>query len=410
MAKILTQRAVEAARPKADRYGKPDGLVPGQQLVVHPGGKKSYRLLARINGGQVNFPIGDATVLSLAQARTEGKRILAEIALGKDPRETKQEAVRTASETVEIVARRFIERHAKANNKTWKEVKRKLDVNVLPSWGRRPIASITQRDVIALLDSVVDRGAAVEANRILATVRKLFNWACERGTIETSPCARVKAPTPETARDRVLDDREISLVWRAANALGYPFGPFVQLLILTGQRREEVAGMKWSELDRDLVNWVLPRERVKNNEPHQIPIVPWARSILADLPRIEGSDFVLTTTGSTSISGYSRAKTSLDAAIATLNGGEPIASWTFHDLRRTMASRMAKLGVQLPTVEKLLNHISGTFGGVQGIYQRHDFADEKRAALEAWAQHLLTLDLVERPVAVAKPLRSRVMA
>ena len=192
MAKILTQRAVEAAKPKADRYGKPDGLVPGQQLVVHPGGKKSYRLLARINGGQVNFPIGDATVLTLAQARTEGKRILAEIALGKDPRETKQEAVRTASETVEIVARRFIERHAKANNKTWKEVQRKLDVNVLPHWGKRPIASITQRDVIALLDSIVDRGAAVEANRILATVRKLFNWACERGTIETSPCARVK--------------------------------------------------------------------------------------------------------------------------------------------------------------------------------------------------------------------------
>ena len=411
MAKILTQRAVEAAKPKADRFGKPDGLVPGQQLVVHPGGKKSYRLLARINGGQVNFPIGDATVLSLAQARTEGKRILAEIALGKDPRETKQEAVRTASETVEIVARRFIERHAKANNKTWREVQRKLEVNVLPHWGKRPIASITQRDVIALLDSIVDRGAAVEANRILATVRKLFNWACERGTIETSPCARVKAPTPERARDRVLDDREISLIWRAANALGYPFGPFVQLLILTGQRREEVAGMKWSELDRDLVNWVLPRERVKNNEPHQIPIVPWARSILADLPRIENSDFVFTTTGSTSISGYSRAKTSLDAAIATLNGGEPIASWTFHDLRRTMASRMAKLGVQLPTVEKLLNHISGTFGGVQGIYQRHDFADEKRAALEVWAQHLLTLDLVERgPVAVARPLQSRVMA
>jgi len=273
--KILTQRGVETAKPKAERYGKPDGLVPGLQLIVQPSGAKTFRLIPRVNGKQVNITIGSATVLTLAEARAEAKRQLGLIAKGEDPRAAKQEKVRITAETVEIVARRFIERHAKANNRTWKEIQRKLEVNVLPSWGRRPIASITQRDVIALLDSIVDRGAAVEANRILATIRKLFNWACERGTIETSPCARVKAPTPERARDRVLDDRELSLAWRGADALGYPFGPFVQLLILTGQRREEVAGMKWSELDRDL--WMLPRERVKNNEPHQIPIVPWVR-------------------------------------------------------------------------------------------------------------------------------------
>ena len=254
MAKILTQRAVEAAKPKAERYGKPDGMVPVSSLIVHPAGRRPTGCSPASMAGRLTSRSATPRCCRWREAREEAKRMLAEIAGGKDPRETRQEAVRTASETVEVVARRFIERHAKANNRTWKEVERKLDVNVLPHWGKRPIASITQRDVIALLDSIVDRGAAVEANRVLATVRKLFNWACERGTIETSPCARVKAPTPENARDRVLDDRELSLVWRAADALGYPFGPFVQLLILTGQRREEVAGMKWSELDRDLVN------------------------------------------------------------------------------------------------------------------------------------------------------------
>jgi integrase len=291
---------------------------------------------------------------------------------------------------MEIVARRFVERYAKAHNKTWKEVQRKLDVNVLPHWGKRSIASITRRDVIALLDSVVDRGAAVEANRVLAAIRKFFNWAIERGLLETSPCAGIKPPTPESARDRVLDDRELALVWRGADALGYPFGPFVQLLILTGQRRAEVAGTMWSEIDVDLALWSLPPEPTKNGEPHAIPLAPWALAILTSLPRT--CDFVLSTNGKTSISGYSKAKTSLDAAITNLNGA-PLAPWTFHDIRRTLATRMAALGVQLPTVERLLNHTSGSFGGVAGVYQRHSYSTEMRQALETWAQHLLTLDL-----------------
>jgi integrase len=200
-------------------------------------------------------------------------------------------------------------------------------------------------------------------------------------------------PRPERVAEHEHDgDHELALIWRAADATDYPFGPFTKLLMLTGQRREEIAGMRWSELDPDLTTWTLPRERTKNAEPHQVPIVPWARTILAGLPRMVGSDLVFTTTGRTSISGFSRAKTTLDAAVTKLNGGVPIAPWRIHDLRRTMATGMARLGVQLPVVEKLLNHISGSFAGVAGIYQRHDFADEKRQALEAWAQHLLTLD------------------
>ena len=147
--------------------------------------------------------------------------------------------------------------------------------------------------------------------------------------------------------------------------------------------------MRWSELD--LTNWTLPRERTKNAEPHALPVVSGMKALLADVPRFEGSDFVFTTNGRTPISGFSKAKINLDAAITGLNGGKPVPPWRLHDIRRTFATNMAKLGVSLPVVEKLLNHVSGSFGGVAGIYQRHDFADEKRNALERWSRYVLEL-------------------
>jgi integrase len=347
-------------------------------------------------------------VLSLANARKEARRKLEEISGGGDPREARREAERAESETVAVVAERFVERYVKVKNKGWKQVEQRINHEILPRWGKRPIASITQRDVIALLDSIVDRGSPILANRVLAIMRKMFNWCCERGTLQTSPCDRVKAPSPEVKRDRVLTDSELALIWRAADTVGHPFGPYFQLLALTGQRREEVAGMRWSELDRELTMWTLPAARAKNNVQHQVPIVPWARSVLTSVPRIVGSEYVFTTTGRSSISGYSKAKASLDEAIITLNAGTSIPAWVVHDLRRTMATGMAKLGVALPTVEKLLNHIGSgsSFGGVSGVYQRHDFADEKRIALECWAQHLLTLDL-GAPRVVTSPAKQR---
>jgi integrase len=393
MTKVLTQRAVEAAKPpKTGRTIKTDGIVPGLRMIVHAGGKKSMRLVARINGKQENMEVGDLALMTLANARAKAKGMLAAIANGEDPRAAKRDALKAAAESVEIVARRFIERHAKAHNKSWKETERLIEREVLPRWGKRPITSITRPDVVALLDALVDRDAPVIANRVLAAIRKMFNWAIERGTLTASPCDRVKKPAPEVKRDRTHTDAELKLIWQATDSLGYPFQPLVQLLILTGQRREEIAGMRWSELDPTLTLWTLPRERAKNHVEHHVPIVPWARAILADLPRIEGSDLVFTTTGRTPVSGFSKAKRLLDAAITELNGGA-IPPWVMHDFRRTMASGMARLGVALPVVEKLLNHVSGSFAGVAGIYQRHDFADEKRQALELWAQHLLTLDI-----------------
>jgi integrase len=179
------------------------------------------------------------------------------------------------------------------------------------------------------------------------------------------------------SRDRVLSDDELRLVWKAAEGMGWPFGPMVQLLVLTGQRRSEVAGMEWQEVDLEKATWVIPSHRTKNAEAHLVPLSPPAVAILASLPRV--GDYVFTTTGRTPVSGFSRAKAALD-------GRAEIAPWRLHDVRRTVASGMARLGVNLPVIEKVLNHTSGSFAGIVGVYQRHSFADEKRRALEVWGR------------------------
>jgi integrase len=389
--KVLTQRAAEAARAKDKRYTIADGIVPGLNLIVQPSGGKVFRLFTPIHREKVALTIGDFTLTTLADARAKAKALLAEIAAGGDPRESKRKTIEAAAETVSTVAADFIARYAMGRNKSWQETERQIARNILPSWGRRPITSITQRDAVALLDGIVDRGAPIAANRVLAAGRKMFNWARERGLLAASPFDHVKAPTAEKSRDRTPDDAELALILRAADTLGPVFGAFFKLLAYTGQRRDEVAQMPWSELNADMTLWTLPPARTKNELPHTVPIAPEVQSILAALPRIAGSDYVLTTTGKAPISGYSKAKIALDAAVTKLNDGVPLTPWRIHDLRRSIASDMARMGVQLPVVEKIINHTSGSFGGVQGVYQRHEFRAEKRQALEQWARHLRAL-------------------
>jgi integrase len=220
----------------------------------------------------------------------------------------------------------------------------------------------------------------------LAATRKMFAWAVARDIIAASPCAGVKPPSPEQPRDRVLNDDELRLVWLAADQIGWPFGPLVQLLALTGQRRDEVARMRWEEIDLENRLWTLPTERTKNNKRHEVPLSVPAVDILKSAPRLAGSDLIFTTNGATPVSGYSKAKRALDALLAP-----DTPHWTLHDLRRTCASGMARLGINLPVIEKVLNHASGSFAGIVGVYQKHSFADEKRRALEAWGRHIQKL-------------------
>jgi integrase len=223
--------------------------------------------------------------------------------------------------------------------------------------------------------------------------------------IQVSPCTLVSPPAPERSRDRVLDDHELRMVWRAADAEGWPFGPLIKLLLLTGQRVSEVGEMRWDEINKDQRLWTLPAERVKNGLRHEVPLSDPALAIIGTLPHIKTTKgYVFTTRRDAAVSGFSRTKDNLDATIAggLPDGASPPDHWTFHDLRRTVASGMARLGIQLQVIEKILNHRSGSFRGIVGVYQRHSYSDEKRKALEVWAAFVQTVVAGRSPANVVR--------
>ena len=230
---------------------------------------------------------------------------------------------------------------------------------------------------------------------MLANVRRLFGWAVERGIIAASPVAGIRAPAPETARDRVLSDDEVRAFLRACKAMGEPFGPLFRLLLLTGQRRDEVASAPWSEIDLGKALWSLPKTRTKNGRAHDVPLAPQAVALIEALPSkgrsplVFPAKFTRKSSGVAAVrpvSGFSVAKRQLDKLMLADLGSLP--EWRLHDLRRTCVSGMARLGFAVHVAEKVVNHVSGTMGGIVSVYQRHDFADEKRTALAAWANFL----------------------
>jgi integrase len=233
---------------------------------------------------------------------------------------------------------------------------------------------------VPLLESVVE-DAPVVANRLHGITRKFFGWTVEHDILPASPVNGLRPLAAERARDRVLDDRELAAVWHGAEKMGGPFGAVVQLLTLTGARKSEVAGMRWDELDLGAALWTLPGTRTKNGHLLELPLSRQAVSVIRGLPRIAGSPFVFSVIGKGPINNWSFSKRLLDEASG-------VSGWVIHDLRRTCASGMARLGVALPVVEKILNHTGGSFAGIVSVYQRHDYTGEKRAGLQQWADHV----------------------
>jgi integrase len=210
---------------------------------------------------------------------------------------------------------------------------------------------------------------------------KLFTWLVARDVITVSPCQGVERPASNPPRDRVLDDSEIAALWQACGEEGAA-GAAARLLVLTGARRGEAFGARWSEVDAAELAWKLPRERVKNGVAHTVPLATQAWALLAAQPRFVGCDLVVTGDGRRGIGGHSRLKRNLDARVKLAR------PWTLHDLRRSVASGMQRLGVRVEVIEQVLNHRSGTFRGIVGVYQRHDYLDERRVALQRWADHV----------------------
>ena len=409
----LTARSVENWKPNpAKRQEVPDGLCQGLYLLVTERGAKSWTLRYRHEGKPRKYTLGPYPALPLAEARSIARDKLLAIAKGADPASERadaaeaEKAVREADERArrdrfETVAGIFFDRYLKPNNRSADESKRIIDRILIPAWGPRQLPDIGRRDVIELLDGIVDRGSPIMANRTLALVRKLLNWAIERGITEANPAAGISAPGKEKSRDRVLTDEELAEVLIASEALGWPFGPVVRLLVLTAQRRDEVASMRWSEIDFEKAVWTIAANVAKNGKAHEVPLAPAVLSLLGAIPRV--GDLVFSTTGRTAVSGFSKAKGKLDtkimaARLQTIKDSgadpatvQPIGEWRFHDLRRTAASGMAGLGIAPHVIDRALNHISGTIRGVAAVYNRHDYFEERRKALEAWSNFVTSL-------------------
>jgi integrase len=249
--------------------------------------------------------------------------------------------------------------------------------------------------VVDLLDDIADSGRVATANRVRAYLSHFFGWCASREIIAMSPVLGVKPVAKEASRDRVLTDDEIRWLWQACEDLGQPWGPLGKTLLLSGQRLREVAGMTDAEIHGG--TWHIPAARTKNGRAHDVPLPEAASGVLAGVERIKGKNgYVFTTTGDTPLSGFFKGRNHLAdrmAEVAEKERGEPveIPRWTFHDLRRTAATGMARLGIPVRVTEAVLNHVSGTGGGIVGVYQRHDYADEKRQALEAWGRFVLSL-------------------
>lgn len=374
----MTDRFVENAKPEAVRREIADAHLPGLYLVVQPSGAKSWAVRYRHHGTPRKFTLGGYPLFNLKQAREAAGKALRAVAEGRDPGRERQEA---RSDTFSAVAADFIERHCKRNNRpsTISVIETLLRLHVLPKWGSRAIQSIARRDVIALLDGIP---FPVAGNRTHAALSTLFGWAVRVGIVEANPMRDVKRLSKEKPRERVLTDAEIVQVWNGATTLGNAFAAAVRVLMLTGQRRTEVMQMRWSEIDMDKRLWSLPGERVKNGRAHEVPLSDAVMTILKNLPR-HGEHVFANARGKLPSTGV--AKIALDKAVGEI---EP---WRLHDARRTFVSGMARLRINLPVIEKVINHTSGSFAGVAGVYQRHSFADEKREALDMWGRFVTDL-------------------
>jgi integrase len=398
---LLTDLGVKRQPLPEKRREIPDGKIAGLYLVLQPSGAKSWAVRYRANGLPKKLTLGSYPTVDLAAARKRAQEAFGEVAGGKDPAAVKQASRATARagrdaevDRVEKVVGLFVERYAKPKTRDWRETEGMLNREVVARWSGRRLSQITRAHVHEMLDEIVDRGAPIAANRRFASLRKLCAWAVERGIIDRNPCDGVTAPAAETRRDRVLSDDELEVAWGAFEAVGWPFGEIGKLLLLTGARLREVAEIEWPELDLEARQWTLPRSRTKNKRNHTIPLSDSAIEIIATLPRIEPSRFVFTTTRRTPVSGFSKAKAEIDKAVVEIAkrqagaASSPLPHWTLHDLRRTVATNLQKLGVRLEVTEAVLGHVSGSRAGIVGVYQRHDYAAEKRAALDTWARRL----------------------
>jgi integrase len=397
---VLTDAKVRSLRPDADEYVQGDLAVPGLGVRVRPSGSPVYVVMRRLAGEAKprRVTLGRVGDISLADAREKAREATAALRRGVDVNaEKRRETIARKAERARVrqieaetgyapgtfgeTAGRYIAQEC-ASLRRGAEVAAIIRARLLPRWGDRPIDEMRRRDLAELLDPIIAEGKLQAAHKVREVALRVLNWAADRGDIEINYLASASRGRKRAGilrrsrRDRVLGDDEIRSIWGACD-LVRPFGAIVRLALLLGQRRDEIAGMEWAELDLDAGLWVIPAGRYKTGIEHAVPLPASAVALIRSLPRT-CDRYVFSTRPGTRFSGYSKGKAALDRW-AEIDG------WRLHDARRTVRTGLAALRIDPDTAERVLGHV---IGGVRGVYDRHAYLDEKRDALERWAAHL----------------------
>ena len=410
----LTEEVIEALACEPGRKDRLvfDDVVPGLAIRVSTSGNKAFLAQYAVAGRQSRrVPIGRWGAVTLKQARLVARGILGDVAKGIDVAQVRSaqrktvKAEATADKmTLATLLKQWDDLALADQRQNYRYEAVRAIKAAFPSFMERRADKLTRLDAMAALDALGKAGRAAMAGRTLAYGRACYTWALRRGIVPSNPFLDIPIGSGTVSRDRVLTEAELRVIWQATEKLGWPFCPLYRLLILTAQRREEVAGMAWSEFSADCTMWVIPKERSKNGKAHIVHLAPAARAILTSLPhftsvdddgREVACDLVFTTNGKTPVSGFSRAKERLDGYVADLRTADavkvgqdkptPMLSWRIHDFRRTAVTWMAEHGVAPHVADRLLNHVQGTISGVAAVYQRGEFLAERKAALEVWA-------------------------
>ena len=353
-----------------------DELLPSFGLRVTKNGVKSWVILYRIHGRQRRYTIGRANVINLSKARDDAKELLVQVANGIDPAEERQ--LEKEAITVNDLSKEFIGKHVRTLRRD-EEVARLIKRDVLPKWGNRRAKDITKRDVIFLLDKIVERPAPYVANRVKAAISKMYNWAIERDILDINPALNVKKPTKEIKRDRYLTTEEIQKLWGGLVDINPIISSIFKVLLLTGQRKSEVCKMRWQYIQGDW--WTIPAEFSKNKKAHRVYLSKQVKQIINSYS--QDSEWVFAST---------RRKgsplTNIQKSFEDLRSNIGVEDIRIHDMRRTVASHMASIGIPSEHISKVLNHSSNS---VTAIYNRHDYDNEKQEAFIKWAEHLVAI-------------------
>ncbi len=374
--------------------------LKGLGIRITPKGTKSFVFKYDIDGRDRWLTFGQYPRMKLAEALREYGAALDRVEAGEDPADdnVRLNAERRSAPTVRQLAADYIEKYAKPRKRSWTEDERILDYDVLPKWGSKKVSAVKRRDVVDLLDEIVERGAPVQANRTLAVVRRMFNFAIDRDVIQISPCHRIRPPSAETSKDRYLTLDEIKLFWDLLETapLTKRMRLALKLLLLTLQRSSEVIGMNKAEINLREKTWIIPAERTKNKKAHLVPLSPQALVFIKTLMKTASEDGFL-------FRGEGRSdhltKAALSRAVARNIDHFGISKFTPHDLRRTGSTQLAAFKVPRFDRDRVLNHADRSIGAV---YDIHGYEEEKRATLSLWEDIVMRAVASERRVNVSR--------